>query len=173
MKLIGFFAVFSSAQVDKISELADPNLQELFEPLIWFNSLAYEYGFYKYIEQKFVENLQYGCWGQIKKTEARPGGGEPVDSFDQLFHDWRQCSECTNLDFEEPCEDTWYNWPNYDFLPQENANNPDVFNLVKYDCSTNTGCHKARCECNVALVYGIIEGLYSGEFDPNHEVKVS
>ena len=46
--------------------------------------------------------LSYGCWCQIRNTEAEgivAGRGAPVDALDAACKAWHQCRACTTADF--------------------------------------------------------------------------
>ena len=48
--------------------------------------------------------LSYGCWCQIRNTEAEgivAGRGAPVDALDAACKAWQQCRACTTVDFSD------------------------------------------------------------------------
>ena len=48
--------------------------------------------------------LSYGCWCQIRNTEAEgivAGRGAPVDALDAACKAWHQCRACTTVDFSD------------------------------------------------------------------------
>jgi len=168
MKIFGFFGLLSSAQEVNF-DLSRLNNRRT-NSIILTNRLAAIYAintgissYGEYVMSNFFgdKEWKYGCWGQINGEEIPSGLGEPLDPIDQLFHDWKKCSECINLDFSSSSmDDFWANfWSSIDF---DSASK-------RFVCKSTTEAHRARCKCDEALAYGIVQNL--DFFNANYEVQ--
>ena len=105
MKIFGFFGVLAIAQEHKLNlRMLNDTRPRSINIISMTNIMGHDYA---YMADKpeladiFRENSlwKYGCWGQTNDDKIQSGLGEPLDAIDQLFQDWKKCTECTNLDF--------------------------------------------------------------------------
>jgi len=156
MKLFGFLAVFSSAkevEFDFNFETSRTGTNNVNQNVMFYAQMA-GIDFIQFSNKEW----QYGCHGQISGAEARPGHGEALDVIDQLFQDWRRCKECMDIDFEDTCD--------IDNVAYEVGMDPATGRI---ECSANVNCPKARCECDEALAWGIIENW--GDYNLENELQ--
>ncbi|CAG5111369.1 Oidioi.mRNA.OKI2018_I69.chr2.g5685.t1.cds [Oikopleura dioica] len=161
MKLFGFFAVssaFANQELyemfdnSQIAESARTGTNNVNQFTMFYAQMANMPNFLDFAAQEW----NYGCWGQIDGVEARPGHGEAIDVIDQLFQDWVKCKECMSMDFTDSCD--------IDNVAYEVGMDPATGRI---ECSGNSGCPKARCDCDETLAFGIIENWDS--YNPENE----
>jgi len=165
MKIFGFFGLLSSAQEVKF-DVSRRNTR-LDNSINLTNLMAAVYAEYasewEYVMSNFFNEKEwkYGCWGQINGNEIQAGIGEPLDAIDYHFRKWKRCRECINLDFSSSSTDDiwagfWNSWIDFDYESK------------RFVCQDTNDAHRARCKCDDALAYGIVENL--GSFHSYYEV---
>ena len=83
---------------------------------------------------RFVSELNYGCWGQIGNIDI-PGKGEPLDDIDRAYRNWQYCRSCAGIDSGGDCA--------IDQTPYEIGFEPAT---QRIDCDSNkTPCATQLC----------------------------
>ena len=162
MKIFVFFGVFSSAQEFKfdLSRINDTRTRS--SSLVTVSNLiAEDYARFSGKPEYNKRDWSYGCWGQINKDEVQSGLDEPLDEIDRAFQNWKRCQECRNLDFGSSSLDDYFANLILDFDPE----------TMRFICNSEVDAHKARCQCDEALAFEIVQNL--DDFNSDFELEVN
>jgi len=179
MKIFGLFGTLSAAKEFKfdLSRLNDTSTRravDISNIMLVSSMIANSYAYLAdkpelvtIFETKINKNdknvWEYGCWGQVNQDEIQSGLGEPLDSFDSAFQNWKRCQECRSLDFGSSSMDDYFaNMKEGNLKWSDSA----IRRLV---CVSEADIYRRRCECDEALAFALVQK--SGDFNSEYELQ--
>jgi len=158
MKIFGVFGVLSSAEEFKfdMSRLNDTSTRSS-NIITLSNLMAEDYARFACKPDYNKREWNYGCWGQINEEEVQSGLGEPLDAIDRVFQSWKRCQECRNLDFGSSSLSDYFANMILDYDQK----------TMRFICNSEIDAYRARCQCDEALAFGIVQNfdVFNSDFE--------
>jgi len=96
---------------------------------------------------------QYGCHCFLGASRKAGGRGVPVNELDDSCRWLYRCHRCINIDFPGECD------------PDHGKYKYQISNNGKVDCSRNSGCKLAMCQCDAEFAQMISEDWDDNKWD--------